>query len=126
MADLIFKDVTAIRLPEGFVKEIKDGEGNLLWRSTANSWTLEEATTETLIETIAYSSRIRCYSTIDVSSSGTIKLSGSSLVSSSVMNRAYPYYKGTNGVICRHSRGVINRSDKTIAIYGYVITAVEE
>lgn len=33
MADLIFKDVTAIKLPEGFVKEIKDSDGNLLWKS---------------------------------------------------------------------------------------------
>lgn len=128
MADFNFKGVTAIRLPEGLVTEVEDVEGNLLWRSNANSWTLKEATIETLIETIAYSPSIACYSTIDVNSIGTIKLSGRSLVPSTIMNATYPYYKGTNGIICRRSRGVTSGTGfvRKLAIYGYVITAVQE
>lgn len=128
MADFNFKGVTAIRLPEGLVTEVKDAEGNLLWYSNANSWTLKEAAIETLIETIADTSRITCYSTIDVSSIGTITLSGRGLVSPIIMNATYPYYKGTNGIICRRSRGVTSGTGfgRKIAIYGYVITAVQE
>lgn len=128
MADFNFKGVTAIRLPEGLVTEVKDAEGNLLWRSNANSWTLKEAAIETLIETIANTSRITCYSTIDVSSIGTITLSGIGLVSPTIMNATYPYYKGTNGIICRRSRGVTSGTGfgRKLAIYGYVITAVQE
>lgn len=128
MADFNFKGVTAIRLPEGLVIEVKDAEGNLLWYSNANSWTLKEAAIETLIETIADTSRITCYSTIDVSSIGTITLSGRGLVLPTIMNATYPYYKGTNGIICRRSRGVTSETGfgRKIAIYGYVITAVQE
>lgn len=130
MADLIFKDVTAIKLPEGFVKEIKDSDGNLLWKSNKTKWVLKEAEKETIIETRAYTSRmITTYSTINVDGKGNITLSNSWTASATGFNASYPYYKSSSGVICRRKRGGVTSGTGTsrlIAVYGYIITAVEE